>query len=712
MDPSSEINPQRPSFPLTTKNFRAERTNEDDYQVKKTDLKESDIPSATSQQIQFPNNPEIETIMELTSDQPFSSDQIEEEIKEQIDVVASLKDSEPKPVHSLAQQILEGTVESGEVMHHFVLRPYDYAIEPHVEYQLSGDLRSGVNSVQALRTVFQSIEFVGLGAGLIANKALIDQINKLLHENEINLENNPHEIRLKITVENLRGYLAIQREAFKQKAILFSASFVTVSLKITDFIMVAAKMIFPFAKRTVGWGIVFLDILWESISLWRAQKAKTTYETWMVQNAMNQRTKEQAEKLLAIRREKMVSLALEKAKKMSLDDLKLTLKKEITSFDDFELQLRTVPSFRQEILENFLDENDKREETINVSVRNGIQSLAEAKVRNEGKFINFRLLMSKLGLTSACVTAPLSIALEVLALVGVVALAASVLALPGLGFFAMGVILTGIGLYYFHKHKPNLFKCLVSGVNMRLLFFQIPAKIRSLQLHRKKEEVKALEDISAHYEQLEGLIKQRETVVRAFIPMEYRKTLEKLSQDAAKKTDHVNYLKVLDELEIRKNEYSKRLDASKIREEELKEKVDAWLGKEGVVTKLQNQITEAANKDFARANRLVTTALGNEINIPLILVGKILDPENSEIMDLDYEFDEETLKVIKEKMGIDLEQIPGKVGKQDKEEIIKKLKEFFQMDDAELLLLMKQQINDFKKTKPPIPNIIPDGQIV
>ncbi|QLH36205.1 MAG: hypothetical protein HWD61_08755 [Parachlamydiaceae bacterium] len=102
----------------------------------------------------------------------------------------------------------------------------------------------------------------------------------------------------------------------------------------------------------------------------------------------------------------------------------------------------------------------------------------------------------------------------------------------------------------------------LKGIQLRLAFLQIPAKIRRLQLNRQTELVKRLEKRGA------------------------------------------------------------KLAKAQRKEQKLTEKVNGWYGPKGTITYLENQIKEAGMKDFTWTNRLEKTMRIEKIDIPRTLVEK------------------------------------------------------------------------------------------
>ena len=718
--------------PIDPNKFSSDLSIAEEFRVKKAAQKNRDIPSAASLQVELPKL--VEKVIEIVdyNQTPMGPDQvIAEEIEQQTKILEVLADPKRKSVKAIVKERMNTeldklvakekkieTVEDGlrealtavqlptEILHTAGTEPYAYAVDllPMAENHKAA-INKIVMPVEITRTILQGVELIGDGAALIVQAEHYLQSKILLTEKKIQLRQNPADENLKLSVFKLRNYVSAQWEALKDKIVNFSSSFATVSLKTTDFILGALEAIAPLTKAAVGWAITLLDVLAESITLWRAQKAKTTHEAWMTQIAKDQRTFQQAEELLSRRRERMI---LNKAEKLTFPELKATLNEKgidfdaqkIVNFDDFKARLGDQ-AFKKDVMERFIDAEDEKEDTINVMTRNSVQALSEAKVKNEKKFFNFKLNKSKIALTLACLSSALAITLEILALVGVIAASASMLAVPGLGFFVLGLGLTGIGLYFFYKHKPNLFKCFIRGVNLRLAFFHLPAKIRVLQLSLKRADIKSKEITSVKYELLKGLIEKQKTLTLTAYPKELQKLLEKLHKATARKVEDFEQLGLKEqlqkfeaELENRKISHRKKIEAAEARRDELIKKVDAWTGENGRLTKLQNQLKEAGNKDFAIANNLLTTAQGQELNIPMVIIEKILYPGSK------FEFDEETLKILKDKMNIDIAQISHLIKKEqgndlmekNRELMIDKLKEFFKMDDDELLAFMRERL--------------------
>lgn len=569
-------------YPLDAEKFQPANPQNEGVLVEKTDRIDDNIPSVANQHAKSPNYGTI--------------------IKEIIDIVHI-------PTDDL----------------------YTYAAEPYLYFEpflnLRNDAKNTLNqvvtSIEIAGTALQGVDLISNSVELAFQSAHFQRTKNLLKTKEIELKQNPSQ-ELKKKVDKLHQSLFMQWEALKEKILYVVSLFLSFSLYVASFVIYAIKGIIPLIKSASGWALYLLDVINQSIDLWRTQKAKTTYETWMTQVTQDARSFDQAKMLLAKRQERMI---LRKAEKITFQELtKILLEKnidlaerKINSFNDFKAKL-SEPDFRKEIVTNFIHAEDEREDTINVMTRNGIQALAETKVKNEETFVDVKLVLSKISLVLASLSLVSTIVLEVLAVIGVIT--TTPWALTALGFFVLGWMLVGVGLFFFYKQRPQLFKCYLRGVSLRLRMAQLPAKIRQSQLSKVKEEIETL--------------KMRD----------------------------------------RRDSYLKKLHSYHRKEQELNEKVKYWAS---TITNLQNQLTEAGIQDFALKNKLQTTTQNKKIDIPLDLTEKIFDPKSN------FDFDDETLKILKERMSINLP--PQR--KIKKEALVAKIKEFLNLDEDELLPLMK-----------------------
>lgn len=691
-------------------------------------LKETDIPSVASQPRELPPSTNGAIKVEKLEDDSQSNQKIDEGIKNTEKLIENTEKLNEEPAKSAkamskeakatikkelrylkeqiqgaAEKIIKGFQIPPDLIYDLLIEPYGYFAEPFPF--LTEEMKNTLANVMApatwTRDILQGIAFIGEGSALTVQSLFYHEVKKFLQKQKKQLAKDPTDKKMQMSVARLEKYLSIQSDLLKEKAADFISSFATVSVKSANYIIAAMNQVSPLIKAAGGWSVSFLHVISESITLWRAQKAKTKHEEWMVHIAKDQREKNHALTLLEERKKRQDDLIQEKTKDLTFKELKQILEekninlegKTFENKEDFTALLQDK-DFRKEIEEKFLADI----ETVNVMTRNAIQALSETKVKNEKKFFDFKLNASRINLSLACLSTVLAITLEVLAIAGVIALSASTLAVPGLGFFVLGIAIAAIGLYFFYRYKPNLFKCYVQCVNLRLAFFQIPTQIRNLQHIKKQVEVKNLLQTSARYEELLGELAKKTALDQLAHNKKYKKILERLHIETIKKVNKAEQIneqerleKIVDELKIKKEKIDKKLDSARIRQNFLEKKVNEWMGPDGTVTKLQNRITEAGNKDFARANNLMTLFKkenekeAEELNIPLVLVEKIF--QNN------FEFDKETLKILRDKMGIKTGSIMQE-GKIDQEKLMKQLQNFFKMDDSELLVFMKQQLLD------------------
>lgn len=360
----------------------------------------------------------------------------------------------------------------------------------------------------------------------------------------------------------------------------------------------------------------------------------------------------------------------------------------ITTVHEFKQHLQN-PTFKDSLLEQYCEHQD----TIALSTRNALKSLGKEKINSEKKFFNLKLSQSKIAFAILVLSTIASITLQVLTIAGAIALPLLIMAIPGVGPAIAGMALMGLGLYFLHKYKPNLFKTMFKAVQIRLAFYQIPLAIRKYQLSYKefyqKEKIAQIKLISIPLLQIEGLLKMQEPLSEDNIPPKLFHLLKKLKLSAVDKLtedpnisrEKIELLKAILENEL--IEY--QLEKKKIDEEvrKLEQKIDDLSEK---VISLQNAITRAGAKDFANTLNLSKEPVSKEpVDIYTIMAEGILFGN--------WKLDEQTDKILKEKMGIDvssiLSQLPN--GSKDLDMIKKSLKTFFGMDDSAMLSFFRDQ---------------------
>lgn len=600
-----------------------------------------------------------------------------------------------------------GAVQFGpDMIHDALIEPYESAKDVvdgliQIPPAVKENIANMMDPVNLTRTVLQGVELTGDFAALMVQNTQYQQSVKLYKKKSEELKKDPSNIELKKIVSRLGKFIKTQKNELKDRIVNVSYAAALVSTKVANLVLDSVKSVSSIAKGATGWICCVLDAIWAAITLLRTQKDKSTLEAWEKEIIKNPRALNDVHQLLNVRLERMI---LRKISGMSFEQVEIALKDKgvslgshkITNIEKFK-GLLSDKDFCQLVGKALLTSEDEKIETLKEMTKKGIDALAQVKVKNEKKFFKFKLLRSKLELALASASAALTIVLEVLAIAGIITLAASSMALPGLGFFVMGVAIMGVGLYFFYRHKPNLFKCYIRGVNLRLAFNIIPAKIQGWRLERKKKQVQKnetrLKAINVRHEQLQSLLDQNKNLQDPLIPKDMKKTLEKLHRETSQKIDHFERLgeskqieEMMKQLQEQAKKQEEQMAKSRAQEEELSKTVESWLGKEGRVTKLQNRLKEAGSKDFALANRLLTTADHQKMDIPSILVENILDSK------FDFEFDKETVMILKQKMGINLKKL-SQENKLEKSVLLDHLKEFFKMDDSELVNFMRAQLH-------------------
>lgn len=572
-----------------------------------------------------------------------------------------------------------------QIFHDFAAEPFTY-VEPLLN--LSKEQHRIVNCIltpiEISRTALRGGELLGNGASLIVHALHFQEAKNLLKQRESQLRLNPLDKDLSTLISKLRNYISVYFDDLKEKIADFSTTFLTVGLNVSSFVTEAMKEIHPLINYSIGWAFYLLDVLTSAISLWRAEKAKTTYDTWTQKVARNPRFINDAKKLLAQRQERLI---LKKIENMPFEDLKVMLQEkglnvQVESLNEFKAKLDEEP-FRREAVVKLLSAQDEKEEALLTSLRNGVQALADAKIKSEKKFFVFNYFRAGWDVGLSSLSATLVITLEALTLLGIISVATSAMAVPILTLFLGGWVLWGVGLYLFYKHRPNLFMSYVRGINLRLAFYQIPAKIRHLQWNQKKYEIEFLENKQKQYKKLENILRQKITLDRKAYPKKFHKALNQVCKDTVNKMKGLEipakeqYEETLNNILIQQKLYEKKIALAKSKELKIQKKLEWWHGKKGIITKLQNHLTNAGIKDFALSQRLLRNVKGVEIELSSLI--------KEEMSALDFSHDEELQAIFRNQMDIDLTK--------SQKVVLKQLKQFFKMDESDLLHFMKQKIH-------------------
>jgi hypothetical protein len=221
------------------------------------------------------------------------------------------------------------------------------------------------------------------------------------------------------------------------------------------------------------------------------------------------------------------------------------------------------------------------------------------------------------------------------------------------------------------------------------------AKIRQLQLQRSQAKLEKLENNQARYEQLSGLLNKQDVLNASTYSEDIQKLLKKLQKETAEKVDHFERMGLNDQIKEMKEVLLKKQlknvdDLADVRVDYLEkaDKNDYWIGEEGVITKLETRLRKAGNKDFAQTTRLIETAKKEKISIPNLLAQGLVEDKS--------ELDEETLYILKERMGIDINALKAGDGF-NKAHVKKMIADFFKMNEDEMLTFINHQMDDLEK---------------
>lgn len=139
----------------------------------------------------------------------------------------------------------------------------------------------------------------------------------------------------------------------------------------------------------------------------------------------------------------------------------------------------STPAIQKRINERLV----KEKETVSVSLRNALKTLATRKASIERKFFKFALNKEKALFGIAALDIAALVTLKVLVVVGVIT-GTVALSATGYGLLAAGVILGLVGLAYLYYKKPNTFKSYFSLVYLKSTFGNLRIAINHFKRHR------------------------------------------------------------------------------------------------------------------------------------------------------------------------------------------------------------------------------------
>lgn len=335
------------------------------------------------------------------------------------------------------------------------------------------------------------------------------------------------------------------------------------------------------------------------------------------------------------------------------------------------------PAFRFSLL----DQHAEHKQTLTVETKAAVKSLALKKLSSERKFFNFRVGSAAALFTLSSLAAAGTIALKVLACVGIIAATSLAISIPGLGLFVGGTILLGAGLFFLYKYKPNLFKGLLKGTAIALTFNKIPMAYYNYQLHKAKslrdEKAAYVGFLSARISEIEQLQLAQEIqpgtlskeMVNLLNTLKSKASQEELSLQ--KRKEELDRAKIHLQEELERYEIKKQAVDAKIAE------IEATLN--GYKTKIESlklELSDRGTQDFLRAANYNSPTEKNRVIDVSTRIAENIAAGN---------VDEETKEIFKSKLGIDLEE-----HRYDKEQVKNAMKHYFGLDQQDMEKLIRK----------------------
>lgn len=341
----------------------------------------------------------------------------------------------------------------------------------------------------------------------------------------------------------------------------------------------------------------------------------------------------------------------------------------------------------------------EHEDTISISTReNGLKFLSNLKPITEKKFFSFKLNKERILFALTLLASVAMIVLQILAWASVIAIPIAAQAVPGLGIALAGAMLFALGLYLFYRYKPNLFKTIVQGVQVRLVFTRIHNAFLEYRLKQKKikqaAEAGKIDFIQSFILQSGRSLTQNGSVSEAKtnVPSQIKDILNRLSPSARKKMDKA------ESMEEQRRILIDDFNAYLLKQEKILSDIEALeknvVHKKERIDALAERLRNAAAFDFAKNIGLET------MKNPDGSAEEKAGPENMDIfkiiadgiIDGNWKFDEETIIILEKKMGIPItEYSKVKDPERLRQDLHKDLKDFFGMDASQLIAFFKKQ---------------------
>lgn len=360
-------------------------------------------------------------------------------------------------------------------------------------------------------------------------------------------------------------------------------------------------------------------------------------------------------------KQKVLSSALEQMKETGIE-----FSEEIVSIEDLQADI-TNPSRRQAMNVMMV----KKKETLSVSLRNSLKTFNQKKYNLDKNFLEFAENKAMIFFGYSLDVTLASIIIKSLIFTGVIA-TTSALAILGYGFLALLGGAMGIGAYYLHMKKPNIFKTYLQGVQARLAFWNIPLAI---QQYRKNynmlENIKTSEEIKAIWQKI-GLIDRLQFSSNVESLLEHR---TELTNAAKKKEKELSLLG-----------------------EKIKGLNESILNLEERIKPLQEHIDVAGSKDFLMHLHGIAE-LESDTEIELINMSKRPQFKNDFYVLAEYLLQDATIQEDSETkqfllhMGIDLSELSDENKNFMIEKLAKQIRGFFAMEtDATLKFIEGQKL--------------------
>jgi hypothetical protein len=235
-----------------------------------------------------------------------------------------------------------------------------------------------------------------------------------------------------------------------------------------------------------------------------------------------------------------------------------------------------------------------------------VKSLAAKKLKLNAFFDKYRLTKGNINFSLATICATAFVVTKVVALTTAIVLPSVILSATGFGAIGVGVILMGVGLYYFYKKKPNLMRTVLKMVHIRLSLDQLPKAIRNFQhkraLLKESENTLVISKIKEMQDSLGSIISQRNLPKESMLPKELRSfykavrtKLNALNNEGKTITEKMEAINILLNKELSKRTAETHKIVQEVKETE--KRLQFW---EQKVQALQDEIVSANYQDLLR----------------------------------------------------------------------------------------------------------------